>query len=101
MEFIRGLWYNFKVKILGIETSCDETAAAVVEDGMKILSNVVVSQIDIFAEYGGVIPEVAARSHLEAILPVINKALAGDTCAGVAGFVTDRDINGADSCDFA
>ncbi|MBR3332300.1 tRNA (adenosine(37)-N6)-threonylcarbamoyltransferase complex transferase subunit TsaD, partial [Candidatus Saccharibacteria bacterium] len=45
------------MKILGIETSCDETAAAVVEDGRKILSNVVVSQIDIFAEYGGVIPE--------------------------------------------
>lgn len=63
------------MKILGIETSCDETAAAIVEDGVKILSNVVVSQIDIFAEYGGVIPEVAARSHLEAILPVINKAL--------------------------
>lgn len=63
------------MKILGIETSCDETAAAVVEDGVKILSNVVVSQIDIFAEYGGVIPEVAARSHLEAILPVVNKAL--------------------------
>ena len=52
------------MKILGIETSCDETAAAVVEDGSAILSNVVVSQIDIFAEYGGVIPEVAARSHL-------------------------------------
>ncbi len=63
------------MRILGIETSCDETAAAVVEDGVKILSNVVVSQIDIFAEYGGVIPEVAARSHLEAILPVVNKAL--------------------------
>lgn len=63
------------MKILGIETSCDETAAAVVEDGVKILSNVVVSQIDIFAEYGGVIPEVAARSHLEAILPVVDKAL--------------------------
>ena len=61
--------------ILGIETSCDETAAAVVRDGREILSNVVVSQIDIFAEYGGVIPEVAARSHLEAILPVIDKAL--------------------------
>ena len=60
---------------MGIETSCDETAAAVVEDGRKILSNVVVSQIDIFAAYGGVIPEVAARSHLEAILPVIDKAL--------------------------
>ena len=63
------------MKILGIETSCDETAAAVVEDGVRILSNVVVSQIDIFAEYGGVIPEVAARSHLEAMMPVVNKAL--------------------------
>lgn len=68
------------MKILGIETSCDETAAAVVEDGVRILSNVVVSQIDIFAEYGGVIPEVAARSHLEAMLPVINKALADAGC---------------------
>ncbi|MBR3252746.1 tRNA (adenosine(37)-N6)-threonylcarbamoyltransferase complex transferase subunit TsaD [Candidatus Saccharibacteria bacterium] len=63
------------MKILGIETSCDETAAAVVEDGSRILSNVVVSQIDIFAEYGGVIPEVAARSHLEVMMPVISKAL--------------------------
>ena len=68
------------MKILGIETSCDETAVAVVQDGTKILSNVVVSQIDIFAEYGGVIPEVAARSHLEAILPVINKALSDASC---------------------
>lgn len=63
------------MKILAIETSCDETAAAVVEDGIHILSNVVVSQVDIFAAYGGVIPEVAARSHLEAILPVIHQAL--------------------------
>ena len=72
------------MKILAIESSCDETAAAVVEgaegatkDGgsLRILSNVVVSQVDIFAEYGGVIPEVAARSHLEAILPVFHKAL--------------------------
>jgi len=61
--------------ILGIETSCDETAAAVVKDGTKILSNVVVSQIDIHQEFGGVVPEVASRSHLEVILPVINKAL--------------------------
>lgn len=68
------------MKILGIETSCDETAAAVVEDGAKILSNVVVSQIDIFAEYGGVIPEVAARSHLEAMMPVVNKALSDAGC---------------------
>ena len=70
-----GLWYNSGMLILGIETSCDETAAAVVRDGREILSNVVVSQIDIFAEYGGVIPEVAARSHLEAMMPVVEKAL--------------------------
>ena len=69
------------MKILGIETSCDETAAAVVEDGVRILSNVVVSQIDIFAEYGGVIPEVAARSHLEVMMPVIDKALSDARCA--------------------
>lgn len=69
------MWYNIGMKILAIESSCDETAAAVVEDGVKILSNVVVSQVDIFAAYGGVIPEVAARSHLEAILPVVEKAL--------------------------
>lgn len=64
------------MKILGIESSCDETATAIVEDGKKLLSNVVVSQIDIHKEYGGVIPEIAARSHIEAINPVINKALA-------------------------
>lgn len=75
-----GVWYNGGMKILGIETSCDETAASVVLDGREILSNVVVSQIDIFAEYGGVIPEVAARSHLEVILPVIDKALADASC---------------------
>ena len=69
------------MKILGIETSCDETAASVVEDGVHILSNVVVSQIDIFAEYGGVIPEVAARSHLEAMMPVIDKALTDASCS--------------------
>ena len=65
----------YKMKILGIESSCDETAAAVIEDGQKVLSNVVVSQIDIHAEYGGVIPEIAARSHIEAVNPVIKKAL--------------------------
>ena len=62
--------------ILGIESSCDETAAAVVQDGRRLLSNVVNSQIDIHSQYGGVVPEVAARSHLEVIMPVINKALA-------------------------
>jgi N6-L-threonylcarbamoyladenine synthase len=63
------------VKILGIESSCDETAASVVEDGRKLLSNVVNSQIDIHAHYGGVIPEIAARSHIEVINPVIDQAL--------------------------
>ena len=63
------------MKILGIETSCDETAAAVVQDGRVLLSNVVNSQIDIHAVYGGVVPEVAARSHIEVINPVINQAL--------------------------
>ncbi|HJM04458.1 MAG TPA: tRNA (adenosine(37)-N6)-threonylcarbamoyltransferase complex transferase subunit TsaD [Candidatus Saccharimonadaceae bacterium] len=63
------------MKILGIESSCDETAAAIVEDGHRLLSNVVHSQIDIHAVYGGVVPEVAARSHIEVINPVIQKAL--------------------------
>ena len=68
------------MKILGIETSCDETAAAVVEDGVRLLSNVVSSQMDDFARYGGVIPEIAARSHIEAILPVVEKALVEADC---------------------
>lgn len=63
------------MKILGIESSCDETAAAVVEDGHRLLSNVVKSQIDIHKVYGGVVPEVAARSHIEVINPVIDQAL--------------------------
>ena len=63
------------MKILGIETSCDETAAAVVEDGSRILSSVVHSQINIFEALGGVVPEVAARSHIEMILPVVDAAL--------------------------
>ncbi len=63
------------MKILGIETSCDESAAAIVEDGRTILSNVMASQIEIHAPYGGVVPEVAARSHIETILPVVDEAL--------------------------
>ena len=63
------------MRILGIESSCDETAASVVEDGFRLLSNVVSSQIDIHMAYGGVVPEIAARSHIEAILPVIHSAL--------------------------
>ena len=63
------------MRILGIESSCDETAAAIVEDGHRLLSNVVKTQIDIHKVYGGVVPEVAARSHIEVINPVINQAL--------------------------
>lgn len=63
------------MKILGIESSCDETAVAIVEDGRRLLSNVVHTQIDIHAQYGGVVPEVAARSHIEVINPAIHKAL--------------------------
>ena len=75
------------VKILGIETSCDETAAAVVEDGSKIISNIVASQIDIHARYGGIVPEVASRQHLLTIIPVVNKAM-------TEAKVTWQDING-------
>ena len=63
------------MNVLGIESSCDETAASIVRDGRTLLSNVIHSQIDIHAEYGGVIPEIAARSHIEVINPVINRAL--------------------------
>jgi N6-L-threonylcarbamoyladenine synthase len=72
------------MKILAIETSCDETAAAVIESSRKysakILSNVINSQIEIHAQYGGVVPEVAARSHIEVIIPVIEKALCDAKC---------------------
>ncbi|HUD05640.1 MAG TPA: tRNA (adenosine(37)-N6)-threonylcarbamoyltransferase complex transferase subunit TsaD [Candidatus Saccharimonadales bacterium] len=63
------------MKVLGIESSCDETAAAVVEDGRHLLSNVVASSMELHAPYGGVVPEIAARSHIEAILPTISTAL--------------------------
>src|ERR1700741_165643 len=62
--------------ILGIETSCDETAAAVVRSGEQIVSNVVYSQIATHQPYGGVVPELASREHLRAIVPVVRKALA-------------------------
>jgi N6-L-threonylcarbamoyladenine synthase len=63
------------VRILGIETSCDETAAAVVENGRLILSNVVASQVDLHAQFGGVFPEVASRQHIKTIYPIIDQAL--------------------------
>ena len=64
------------MRILGIESSCDETAAAIVEDGRRILSNVIASQADEHKLYGGVVPELASRRHCENILPVVRKALA-------------------------
>lgn len=63
------------MKILGIETSCDETSCAVVEDGYKVLSNVIFSQVDMHAKTGGVVPEVAAREHILKIIPVLDEAL--------------------------
>jgi N6-L-threonylcarbamoyladenine synthase len=63
------------VRILGIETSCDETAAAVVEDGRRIRSSIVSSQVDLHAPYGGVVPELASRAHVERINRVVDEAL--------------------------
>ncbi len=73
--------------MLGIETSCDETAAAVVEDGTRILSNQIASQVEIHARYGGVVPEVASRQHLLSIIPILKQAMAE---AGI----TWKDISG-------
>jgi N6-L-threonylcarbamoyladenine synthase len=61
--------------ILGIESSCDETAAAVVRGGTDVLSNIIATQHDLHARYAGVVPEIASRAHLERILPVIREAL--------------------------
>ena len=63
------------VRILGIESSCDETAAAVVEAGETVLSSVVASQMSTHGKYGGVVPELASREHLRAIVPVVREAL--------------------------
>ena len=78
--------------VLGIETSCDETAAAVLEGGGKILSNVVYSQIALHRPYGGVVPELASRKHLEKIVPVVEKALAqaGKSLEAIEGIAVTR-----------
>ena len=68
------------MKVLGIESSCDETAASVVEDGQRVLSNVVASSMDLHVQYGGVVPEIAARSHIEAISGVVEQALTDAKC---------------------
>ncbi len=67
--------------VLGIESTCDETACAVVKDGIEILSNVVASQIDLHKEFGGVVPELACRRHIDLILPVIDQALKDSNCS--------------------
>ncbi len=69
------------MKIIGIETSCDETAIGVVEDGTRMLSSVVSSQVELHATYGGVVPELASRQHVEAIIPVLDEALARASCS--------------------
>jgi N6-L-threonylcarbamoyladenine synthase len=73
--------------VLGIESSCDETAASVVEDGQRILSNVIHSQVKTHTPYGGVVPELASREHLEKIRGIVDKALsdAGKTLDDMDG----------------
>ncbi len=80
------------MRILGIETSCDETAAAVVEDGSRILSNQIASQVEIHARYGGVVPEVASRQHILAIIPIVEQAMtiANVTWSDLAGIGVTR-----------
>jgi N6-L-threonylcarbamoyladenine synthase len=77
------------VVVLGLETSCDETSAAVIVDGRKILSNVIASQIPVHQKYGGVVPELASRRHVEDVIPVIDQAL---SLAGVG--LSDLDAVG-------
>lgn len=73
--------------VLGIESTCDETAAAIVKDGNEILSNVIFSQIDLHKEFGGVFPELACRTHLDIILPIIDRA-----CKQASITLTDIDL---------
>src|ERR1700690_1013669 len=78
--------------ILGIESSCDETAAAVVADGRNVLSNIVASQIAIHRDFGGVVPELASREHLRQIVPVVREAVkqAGISLADVDAIAVTR-----------
>ena len=78
--------------VLGIESSCDETAAAVLQDGQTLLSNVIASQIRIHEKYGGVVPEIASRKHVEAIVPVVLEALekAGVPLEAIGGIAVTR-----------
>ncbi|MDI3534776.1 MAG: tRNA N6-adenosine threonylcarbamoyltransferase [Thermosediminibacterales bacterium] len=75
-QFVRGCKkMSTGLRILAVETSCDETSAAVVEDGRRVLSNIISSQIDLHKKFGGVVPELASRKHIESIIPVIHEAL--------------------------
>jgi len=78
LKWLRHL--NIFMKILAIESSCDETACAIVEDGHKVLANTVASQIDIHAKTGGVVPEVAAREHVLQMIPVLDECLSDAKC---------------------
>src|SRR4051812_21421259 len=68
------------MRILGIESTCDETGASIVDDGTKVRSNIVATQIDLHAKYRGVVPEIASRAHIENILPVLRESLAAAAC---------------------
>jgi N6-L-threonylcarbamoyladenine synthase len=69
------------VRILGIESTCDETAASVVEDGVVVRSNVIATQFELHAKYRGVVPEIASRAHIENLLPVLRESLEKAGCA--------------------
>src|SRR2546423_12330559 len=73
---VSGPGHDRAVIILGIETSCDETAVAVVEDGRTIRSNLISSQVDLHRRFGGVVPELASRAHVEILNPLLDEALA-------------------------
>ena len=65
------------LKVLGIETSCDETAVGVVEDGRRLWTNIIASQVDLHSAYGGIVPEVASRQHVRDMVPVVEKSGVG------------------------
>src|SRR3954463_16100635 len=71
--------------VLGIESTCDETGAAVVRDGTQVLSNVVATQVELHAKYRGVVPEIASRAHIENILPVLKEAVTHPPSPGTPG----------------
>jgi N6-L-threonylcarbamoyladenine synthase len=90
------------VRVLAIETSCDETAAAIVDDGRRVISSVVSSQVELHARYGGVVPELASRAHIELIVPIITEALEaagldrrGRPSQSIAGESAGRTVNSA------